>query len=161
MKKFNLMLVMFLILFSRIHGQWQKATIYGSSAAHPDSIHVTDFAKKGDTVFALTTAQGIYYSQDEGLIWDRASDLPIYYPNGGPTIFAKGSSIFIGNMEGIFKSVDGGASWYQVESENAYIQKIINTGNRLIAVSSGNMGINYTGGVLISDDGGENWELSN
>ncbi|PKO97850.1 MAG: hypothetical protein CVU14_09150, partial [Bacteroidetes bacterium HGW-Bacteroidetes-9] len=74
------------------------------------------FLSKGDTLFAGCGAEyGVYYSTDNGDSWNVTSGIWNLNPWGGYpgvlSLMAKGSTIYAGTVNGVFKSIDNGLNW--------------------------------------------------
>lgn len=160
MRKTALILIA-LLTITNVKGQWEQDTVYNFDSTITNAVYVMDFTAKGDTIYATTSNQGIYLSISGTNIWNRVSNIPISYPQGGKAISANQSSVFVGNYDGIYKSNNPLISWVKVDSFAAYIEEIIIIDTLIFAVSSGNAGIDYLGGVYRSDDGGDIWDLFN
>ena len=110
------------------------------------------------TGFLYAGSDGLFYSTDDGISWQKATSNPsnnyynarLYYTKGGNLIYSNNSSY----------SPDGGKDWMDCGSASdtgiSDSQLVIDPGNdqHIYLATEGN-------GILISDDGCHNWQSSN
>jgi photosystem II stability/assembly factor-like uncharacterized protein len=103
------------------------------------------------TVYASTRGGGVYTSRDRGLTWtpadrglppDEFCDLTAD-PHDGATVYA---SCF----DGLFKTVDGGRLWHQLDVDNSTEVRIAPSNPRVVYQVPSD-------GVVFSRDGGRRW----
>lgn len=133
----------------------------------------------GTTVWTGGVSGGLWYTSDitentpvwQNIteFWDNIAVSAIAYDPGNTNIFYVGTGEGWFNADavgggGIWKTEDGGSTWYNLSSTNSddfyYIQKIAvdaSTGN-VYAATSGYYS-NSNGGIYRSEDGGNNWSL--
>ncbi|MCD4695116.1 MAG: hypothetical protein K8S16_02655 [Bacteroidales bacterium] len=157
-----------------------KVFDYEWEFAGPENIggRITDIAVHPDspaTIYLGAASGGVWKTTDNGGSWDYSffgvnlisiGDIAID-PNDENVIYAgtgeANSSSYSFMGDGIYKSVDAGATWeHSGLEQSAYIGRIIidyNNSDRLFAASCGNL---FTPdperGVYRSIDGGSNWE---
>lgn len=123
---------------------------------NPEIIYIATGERDAWTTFSI----GILKSENGGLNWDttglnyQAYDLEGVYkmlmsPNDTETIFA-------GTRNGIYKTVDGGVSWYKVLNAVDIKDMKFNPGNPEVIYASS---FNIAGGAMIykSENGGESF----
>lgn len=125
-------------------------------------------------VWAAGVTGGLWYNNDitsAGSSWVKVDDFLstltvnniTYDPNNKNTFyFGTGEGWFGGGMlrgNGIWKSMDAGATWQNLTSTNgddfAYIQKVMVTSTSTVLIAT--RGFNGGGGIYRSTDGGTNW----
>jgi len=144
-----------------------------SSLAYAESNPSIIYAGTGESFGAggviEVSGQGMFKSIDGGISWEHLSstiDLfkfmavnEILVDPDDPDILLISANQNIGRglsfSSGIFKSIDGGLSWYQVYEPNGWIQQIIH--------EPGNFNIQYASvfgnGVAKSENAGETWRV--
>ncbi|MFA5941569.1 MAG: fibronectin type III domain-containing protein [Sinimarinibacterium sp.] len=127
----------------------------------------------GQTLYAAGVGGGVWKSTDGGANWlptgglvpnIRVSTLAMD-PANSSVLYAGTGEIFSGGNflgAGIFKTMNGGATWVQITATKTpdfqYVNKIVvspNDSSRVYAAASN--GNTRTGGVWLSTDGGASW----
>jgi hypothetical protein len=128
----------------------------GSDSTNTENIHC--FSTIDTNIFAGTDL-GVFKSTDKGLSWipvnngliDPASGKG--YPVVGLTVV--GSDIFAStNVNGIFRSSDGGAIWDMVNTIGNYFTGLTKVGTSIFSSADGG---NPTNGIFVSKDEGNSW----
>jgi len=153
---------------------WELVGPYNVGGRISDvEMHHTDT----ETIYVAAASGGIYKSPDKGVSWEQIFENPytqsigdmaiaktdkniIYVGTGEPNI-GQGSLTYDGY--GVFKSTDGGTSWYPSGLENAggigRVEVDPGNPNRVFVAASGNVfTTNPERGVYRSEDGGASWE---
>jgi len=135
--------------------------IEGNSNSIMDGASIEALTFAGDDIFAGGYyAEGFFRSTDNGVTWDTSDNgLPnAHFSNGiednFPTIFGlylDGHKLFAAAADGIYLSLDSGASWSQISSQPA--QTIVRSGGNLLAGT-------WDVGILLSSDDGATWHPS-
>ena len=120
------------------------------------------------TVFVATPTQGVFKSTDAGRSWalhgtgKPFSDQTNYHfmDLEVSDSFADDGVVFLGTFEGLFRSVDGGLNWSELETRPPSLVMGVALSpefarDGLILVST------YGGGFYVSHDAGANWNVSN
>ena len=112
---------------------------------------VLSMAHKPGYLFAGTLSKGVFVSTTKGNDWtsvglsDRIIDA---------LAIGSGEEVFAGNSQGkIFKSTNNGTDWGEVYDSGVRISDIVLNKNSNILFA----GMINNGGILRSDDGGNNW----
>lgn len=147
MKKF--IIILFLALTQVSYSQWEECNtgIYGGLIK---AIQIS-----GDTLFAGTGGNGVFYSTDKGDSWERRNEgLNSILIN---TLAKSGKNLFAGTAyDGIFYSADNGLHWEPRNTgiERLQIQCMAFANNKLFAGT-------YDCGLYVSTDLGLNWTKFN
>lgn len=127
-----------------------------------------------NTIFATTWHEAIFCSKDGGLTWkkyekgittDQQADTKKYWsPHFRdlkiPGSFQKNRMIFLGGFDGLFRSVNGGETWVQMETMP--IRLIM--GLSLCAGKNDQLAVGittYGGGAYTTMTDGQTWEINN
>jgi hypothetical protein len=117
--------------------------------------------------------EGIYKSTDHGVTWTSISaSLPLgtaglislaIAPSSPTTLYAGVADVNTGNLDGFFKTTNGGASWTQLTSTPDYCTPSCDAFN-VIGVQPTNPNVVYAGGtfqttLIRSLDGGNTWSI--
>jgi len=107
---------------------------------------------------------GIFRSTDGGISWTEVLDLwntevvESITENSDGILYAGSTSIY-GDSCGIYKSVNGGATWYLVGLKYHFISSVvINSDNEIYAGTNGHWTIG-TGRIYKSVDNGQTWNI--
>jgi len=117
---------------------------------------VTALAVSGANVYAGTEGHGLFYSTDSGTTWSAASGLVNANVHTFAVVDSSASSpvMFAGTEIGVYRSLNGGASWSKMSSGlstlNVFAMTSLGTDGGLFAGT-------YGGGIFLSPDGGESW----
>ncbi|MDE2796791.1 MAG: glycosyl hydrolase [Gemmatimonadota bacterium] len=144
----------------------------------PDIVYVASFGKYG----VPSEERGVFKSTDGGDTWERilfrderTGAIDIALDRNNPDViyaalwqaFRKEYTMSSGGPgSGMFKSVDGGATWTEITRNPGMPAEGV-VGKIGLAVSTANSGRVYAlfehddGGLFRSDDGGDSWELIN
>ncbi|HUL43634.1 MAG TPA: T9SS type A sorting domain-containing protein [Bacteroidota bacterium] len=110
------------------------------------------FALSGTNLIA-GTGYGIFLSTDGGATWTEADNPPADEPRPWVlSMVATGSYVFAAGWNGVYRSMDYGASW----SSLGYEGQVLTLANN----DSGGVDLfacNWDGGVLLSTDYGDSW----
>ncbi|RJP71565.1 MAG: T9SS C-terminal target domain-containing protein [Ignavibacteriales bacterium] len=118
----------------------------------PNGLGTTYFSSFGESssgrIFASPTyeMEGIYYSDDDGITWTHIKPFSF---NGVYDFITKGDSIYAATPGGVYKSVDNGINWINLNYQS--IKKFELAPNRDIVA------ITFSNGINISTDNGKNW----
>lgn len=104
--------------------------------------NVNRFAVKGNLLLAASL-QGIFYSANNGNGWGQSSSQWIY------DMVVLNNDIYAGGISKVYKSTDGGYSWYPTNTSGIFVNGLYVVGNTLYALTRT--------GVLSTSDGGQNW----
>ncbi len=111
----------------------------------------------GQNIFAATYSDGLYMSPLNSISWSKVNDcLPA---NGFVRCFANISDkIFVGTEDGVYYSDNNGVSWSSANNgmEGFIISSLAVIANNLFAAIASN-----DGGVMSSEDLGNNWKFIN
>ena len=144
----------------------------------PDSANIRSVAispayETDSTLFATTWYEAVFRSTDGGQNWEKNEKGITKDPQADSAQYRsphfrdlrisnssdKGKTIFLGGFDGLFKSVNAGNDWFQLETMPVSQIKglAISTGddNYSIAITT------YGGGAYISKDEGESWFIAN
>jgi photosystem II stability/assembly factor-like uncharacterized protein len=105
---------------------------------------VLSIAVNGNCLYAGTSRQGVFVSEDNGKKWKSSgwnTDICVNY------LCAKGSKVFAGTDFGIFKSLDCGINWERIS--NPRFNSMIILDNKVFAADDS--------GIYVSDDDGGHW----
>jgi photosystem II stability/assembly factor-like uncharacterized protein len=121
---------------------------------------VTD-AQNPRRIFA-SACSGIYRSDDSGAAWEKLEGIP-YSSRRTPVIrqdAARPAILYAGTTEGLWKTADGGASWRRISPRSWVINSMV-----IVPRDGGGESRVLLGteqhGVLVSDDRGANFHVSN
>ncbi len=95
---------------------------------HTISVVISPGFERDATVYASTWHDALLKSEDSGKTWKKfeqglsthtQADLPAFYsPYFRQIAFDEnGNTIYLAGFDGLFKSIDGGADWVQIETE--------------------------------------------
>lgn len=138
---------------------WKRAGSKETGMIDDSDIFAIQIDESSPDTVLMSACSGIYRSLDASVKWTKIQGIPytsrrthvIYQHPGRPEV------IFAGTTEGLWRSSDGGKTWKLVTSPRLIINAIAvhpDKPNR-IYVGTEDMG------VLLSEDGGENYVLSN
>jgi hypothetical protein len=106
------------------------------------------------TVYAGTSADGVFRSVDSGATWTATSaDLPPV-PVNAMAVDASGA-LYVGNDFSLYRSRDQGASWTDVQLWTTVSSLAVDPGTGTLYAASPDGSIHS--GVLMSTDGGDTW----
>jgi photosystem II stability/assembly factor-like uncharacterized protein len=112
--------------------------------------HFFNVTAKGTNVFA-GSQDGLFYSNDSGTTWKKASFNQSYSYSIGVFAFAfTGEKIYAATIEGIFESTDNGKTW---STKNA----LKNEGLYSLATNGNNIFAGTFSGLYLSTDFGNTW----
>lgn len=141
MKRLILFIVVSL-LCSTNYAQWVQVGVNGKSTR--------DICVHNNKLFAVTYADGVFESSDNGLTWIQHS-FPI--PYGSPMkIISVGTDLFVATLNQLFKSTNDGVTWTNIR-DGAHYGMTANSQFLFLAV--------YGTGVYRSSDKGVTWEIKN
>lgn len=104
------------------------------------------------TLYAATESGTLFRSMDGGVVWGRLETVGF---STGPinTLFCgEDGSLLIGTSQaGILRTLDDGATWEKVTSNDLPVLKLVQGGDRLYAGY-------YEGGIAVSGDDGSTWK---
>lgn len=146
----------------------------GISSKHITSLVVLPDSGEDTTIFASTWNEAVFISNDGGETWkkydknlttDSQAD-SIQYKSAHfrdisiSNTYRKDGTIFLGGFDGLFKSLNGGHSWEQIETMPVHIIKGLSVSppsgkNFTIGVTT------YGGGAYFSEDKGAHWSVNN
>jgi photosystem II stability/assembly factor-like uncharacterized protein len=119
-----------------------------------------DYERDG-IVFAAALEDGVFFSSDRGGRWVAWNfgllDLNTLCLVVSPT-FAEDETLFVGTQSGIFRSTNGGRAWREVELPTGYEAVLSLAFSPLFASDRTLLAGTETQGLIISRDGGDNWE---
>jgi len=116
----------------------------------PMGSHILSFAKIGTNIFTGIHGRGVYLSTDNGMNWiARNNGFDDIYVHG---LAAKGTTLFAGTADGIYKSVDSGATWSLLSAALYHTYSILIYGDYIFA------GTGH--GIYVSNDNGQSWVSS-
>lgn len=136
-------IIIFTIISFEASAQWTQCN-------GPWQGNVKCFTQSGNSTFAGTVGDGIYFSTDSGIKWRPLN--PVGLSNNGINCFMwAGTNLFAGTDGGVFLSTDGGNTWFAVNSGlyNNVITSLAKIGSKIFAGTSS--------GVFISSDNGAFW----
>lgn len=155
---------------------WKKAqkTYNALGGSHVTSLQISSHRHSDHIVWAATWNEAVYISYDTGNTWkhfsegltkDQQADSAHYRSPHFRRIqlsnhFKIDQNIFLGGFDGLFKSVDGGMTWIQLETlPLGHIRGIdISQGGKekfVIGIAT------YGGGAYLSPDQGKSWTVLN
>ena len=151
MKK--LYIIMFAIIGLKANAQWQQTSL--------DSGYIYSFAVKGDTIFAGSDLNGIYFSSDGGGSW-VTMNTGLRSENGIFAIAIKSDTLLArADGNGMNLSTNFGSSWTSIDSgltSGCVISMAANDSNIYV----GTQAISDTrGGVYASSNYGALWSQMN
>jgi photosystem II stability/assembly factor-like uncharacterized protein len=121
---------------------------------------ITCFQVKGNSLFAGTDGGGIFLTNDHGLTWHSV--------NNGMNSMAiqaftvKGSVIFTGTANGLYRSTDNGATWVPADHglpDNDISSLAANSGHLFTAIPDYQF-LEGKSAIFMSTDDGDTWERS-
>lgn len=125
---------------------------------YSDLLDTRTFTYSGSYLFASGQAGMIYKSADNGTTWTPANAGLNYSFNA--TLAANGTKLYAGSYYvessyygGLYVSENNGANWTSLGLTGLTVDKVIFSGNRIIAGT-------WPKGIFISDDGGNTWKSS-
>jgi photosystem II stability/assembly factor-like uncharacterized protein len=147
---------------------WQPIT-EGLVVSRVNEIAFSPAYTTDQTVFVTTDAYGIFRSEDEGETWITVTgeiENPYIWAVGISPNFASDDTLLISNWDGIFRSNDRGESWEQLDFPTGFgVSKIVFSphyeDDRTIWVATTQWSLDSTGGIFVSQDGGDNWQQFN
>jgi hypothetical protein len=120
MKKFIIILIIFLSCFCTVNSQWTKVCDLYSGGAE-------GFADNGSYIYAVLTGDGVYRSTNDGVNWTLIYSG--FGSNNLNTIVAKDSFVFVGSDQGLFRSSNYGYNWLCVKNASIISLTILNKNN--------------------------------
>ncbi len=146
------------ILWSGNHGDAVEPRSQGIGSSRFDqlfrSLHSTD------ELLIAASADGVYFSQNNGKVWKkRSSGLPIIPQTGKKSsnaLTSYKSTIFCGTPSGVFKTDNQGKTWSDCSSglNNPDVRALATLDGLIFASTDGD-------GVYCSSDGGNSWSAAN
>ena len=120
-----------------------------SGFTYGSGTYIYSLIASGNNLFACTDYG--YVSFNNGTTWTHLN-----VPSGVLSFATIGTSWFAGTINGVFRSIDSGASWTQVNSglTNSYVYSLTTNGSNLFAGTDIYGG---GGGVFISNNNGNSW----
>ncbi len=125
------------------------------SLAGPKIPPATSIVSTGGSIFASTSAQGIYRSTDQGASWAEVDTSRYNFLS----LAVNGTDVFVGAVEaapgpssgGVFETTDNGNTWHHVDAElpDHYVDAVCTYGAYLFAGTNS--------GVFVSSDTGAVW----
>jgi hypothetical protein len=125
-------------------GNWSPAN---NGIVHQD---VNALASNSTRMFAGVWRVGLYYSTNDGALWNKSS----FMPQNINALLTKDSNVYAGVDNGIYKSINNGADFIPSGLANWSVMDIEECNNYLFAAVSGK-------GVYRSTDSGLNWTAVN
>jgi len=129
-----------------LHAQWQKT-------GGPPGMDVNAFCQRGSSLFAGTSAHGVFKSTDNGITWSAS--------NGGLadksvfSLVANASFVFAGTDSGVFRSQNNGVTWQA--ANHGMEQKFV----YCFLFAKGFLFAGTSGGLYKSADNGSSWSDAN
>lgn len=146
------------MLWSDDHGNSIKPRSNGVAASRFDQLFRS--LHSNDGLLAAASADGVYFSENDGETWEkRSKGLPVIPQTGKKSSNALASlhgSIFCGTPAGVFKTTDKGRSWIDCSSGlmNPDVRALTTLDDLIFASTDGD-------GVHRSSDGGKTWSAAN
>lgn len=140
--KLSLIILIFIFIFNfDVIAQWQKiSTPWGG--------YIQCFIEKDKTIYAGTSDNGLFYSTDKGIKWNKFTNSPGLNIK---SLTVNAEWIFTITEKGFFKSNDNGISWQS-----------INAGSKNYDVKAQN-GVIYLAddnGIYTSENNGVTWTIN-
>jgi len=129
MKKIFFVSVLLISLLNLTKAQWQLTSL-------PDSIGVSSFVIKGDTIFAGSN-YGVYFTSNKGNSWEKAgldTDFITSMAVIGNNIYAGVGNFDTGNG-GVYISSNNGKNWSATEYTGEYVNRLAVKGENINIVS--------------------------
>jgi len=145
MKKFIFTLFLLILIAAAAHSQWKQLP-------GPQGADIRSFGYKNlNTLYCGTFGTGFFISNNAGTSWAVSNSGLTENGKYIYSILYFNSKIFIGTQDGVYKSLDGGASWTATAAINGnpIIYSIVSIGSTLY--------IGTTGGAYYSSDEGTSW----
>lgn len=139
--KFIVTTFLFISLFYLdLNAQWQKMS-------SPSGGYIQCIVEKDNILYAGTAENGLFYSSDNGVQWNKCSNTP---GTNIQSLTINGEWIFTICEKGFFKSNDNGVKWQSI-----YVGNV----NRDVKSQNGIIYLNDQNGVYMSKDNGVTWTL--
>ena len=155
------------LLLAGAHGAEAGVNVWTSLGppGGPPRALVVDPTRPG-TLYVGTTFDGLFKSEDGGDTWSATgltgSVLALAILPGNPM------RLYAGGYDGIFRSTDGGGTWTAVYSTTRVFEQVatlavdatgtLYAGTGACSCDERSCGVDCSGGVLTSTDGGNNWQ---
>lgn len=138
---------------------WKRAGSKETGMIDDSDIFAIQIDETSPDTVLMSACSGIYRSLDASAKWSKIQGIPytsrrthvIYQHPSRPEV------IFAGTTEGLWRSSDGGKNWSLVSSPRLIINALAVHPDKPNRVYVGTEDM----GVLVSEDGGENYALSN
>ncbi len=150
------------------------ASSKGVSGEFITSLAISPDYGTDSTVFASTWYEAVFKTVDGGVMWNQYNEgltknqqadsdrhrSPHFLDLRISKTFAADKTIFLGGYDGLFKSIDCGHNWAQMETRPVRMisglgLSLAHKGNYTIALNT------YGGGAYISSDQGKSWTTKN
>lgn len=146
-------------------------------SSKPSARYITSiFVSSGDkdhTVVVTTWDEAVFLSSDGGKTWGKYSEGILkdkqadklkqshFYRVEGSATFGMDRSVFVAGFAGLFKSMDGGRSWSELETrparniEGLALSPGYGKDDKTLTI------VTYDGGAYVKKDDGESWQILN
>lgn len=124
---------------------WEKTSLEDAGGRNVRSMHVTS----GGAVFAGSNDGRLFVSNDSGISWNEYST-SIPFTSDIQAISSTQGSVLIGGTGGIYRSVNGGASWQTVVTSSITCYGLSPATNQILYAACG-------GDLYLSIDSGNSW----
>jgi photosystem II stability/assembly factor-like uncharacterized protein len=157
-------------LYHSHDGGWTwKPITHGLVISRVNDIGFSPAYTDDQTVFVATDGSGIFRSEDAGETWmtvTQGIENPYIWALGISPNFTNDGTLIVSNCSGLSRSKDRGESWELLSSPEGYgVSEIVFSPNyqkdQTIWVATTEWSPDSTGGVFVSQDGGDSWHPFN
>lgn len=147
--------IIFLLTETELHAQWVHLPGLGTKT-------VLEIAESEGTLYAGTTLDGVYKSDNNMMTWEQMNQGLNSQPSKHVYEFLiKKDTIYAATMDGIYKSINNGESWTRKSNGIPVVSGSLYVDTKSVFEYNGTLFTGAFAGIYRSVDNAENWVATN